>query len=151
MCCNCLDFVPTKLQSNQPKQPWVNSYIKRLSRKKQRLYNLAKRFNSSNNWDNYRKFKRKVQGECRKAYNNYIRGLIDEKGSVTKRLWSYIKSQRKDHCGVAPLKVEGTVHHNSLDKAKILNSYFTSVFTPTSTDAPSPMDGPLIPDIDPIK
>jgi len=38
---------------------------------------------------------------------NYIGGLIDEKGSVTKRLWSYIKSQRKDHCGVAPLKVEG--------------------------------------------
>jgi len=36
-------------------------------------------------------------------------GLIDEKGSVTKRLWSYIKSQRKDHCGVAPLKVDRDV------------------------------------------
>jgi len=117
-----LDFFPTKLQFNQSKQPWVNSYIKRLSRKKQRLYNLAKRFNS-----------------ITKAYNNYIEGLIDEKGSVTKRLWSYINSQRKDHCGIAPLKVDEAVYHNSSDKAKIFNNYFTSVFTPISLDTP-PME-----------
>jgi len=60
MCYNYLDFVPTKLQSNQSKQPWVISYIKRLSRKKLCLYNLAKCFNSSHNWENYRQFKRKV-------------------------------------------------------------------------------------------
>ena len=35
MCYNCLDLVPTKLQSNRSKQPWVNSYIKQLSCKKQ--------------------------------------------------------------------------------------------------------------------
>ena len=38
-----------------------------------------------------------------------------------------------------------------LDKAEILNKYFTSVFTPISLDTPPPpaMDEPLIPDIDP--
>ena len=86
---------------------------------------MAKRFSNSRNWETYRKFK--VQGECRKAYNNYIGGLIDEKGSVTKRLWFYIKSQRKDHCGVTPLKVDRDVYNNSQDKAKILTDYFTSV------------------------
>ena len=68
-----------------------------------------------------------------------------------KILWSYIKSQRKDHCGVAPLKVDGAVCNNSSDKAEILNNYFTSVFTPISLDTPPPMDEPLIPDIDPIQ
>ena len=80
-----------------------------------------------------------------------IGGLIDEKGSVTKRLWSYIKSQRKDHCGVAPLKVDGVVYNNSLDKAEILSKYFTSVFTLVSLDTPPAMDEPLISDIDPIQ
>ena len=151
MCYEYLDLVPTKFHSTRSKQPWMNSYIKRLSRKKQRLYNLAKCSNSSHNWETYRTYKRKVQGECCKAYNNYIGGLIDEKGSVTKRLWSYIKSQRKDHCGVAPLKVDGVVYNNNLDKAEILNKYFTSVFTPISLDTPPAMDEPLIPDIDPIQ
>ena len=48
----------------------------------------------------------------------------------------YIKSQRKDHCGVVPLKVDGVVYNNSLDKAEILNKYFTSVFTPILLDTP---------------
>jgi len=74
-----------------------------------------------------------------------------KKSSVTKRLWSYIKIQRKDHCGVATLKVDETVYNNSSDKAKILNNYFTSVFTPISLNTPPPMYEPLIPDIDLIK
>ena len=98
MCYNCLNFVLTKLQTNQSKQPWVNSYKKQLSHKKQRLYNLSKCFNSSHNWEMYCKFKSMAQGERHKAYNNYIGGLIDENGSVTKRLWSCIKSHRKNHC-----------------------------------------------------
>ena len=151
MCYEYLDLVPTKFHSTGSKQPWVNSYIKRLSRKKQRLYNLVKCSNSSHNWETYRTYKRKVQGDCCKAYNNYIGGLIDKKGSVTKRLWSYIKSQRKDHCGIAPLKVDEVVYNNSLDKAEILNEYFSSVFTPISLDTPPAMDEPLIPDIDPIQ
>ena len=150
MCFDCLGLVPTKLRSNRSKQPWINAYIRRLSRKKQRLYNLAKFSNSRHNWEVYRTFKRKVQGECRKAYNNYIGGLIDEKGSVTKKLWSYIKNQRKDHCGVAPLKVDGVVYNDSLDKAKILNHYFT-VFTLITMDTPPLMNEPPTADIDPIQ
>ena len=151
MCFDCLGLVPTKLHSNRSKQPWINAYIRQLSRKKQRLYNLAKFSNSRHNWEVYRTFKRKVQGECRKAYNNCIGGLIDEKGSVTKKLWSYIKSQRKDHCSVAPLKVDGVVYNDNLDKAKILNHYFTSVFTPITMDTLPLMNEPPTVDIDPIQ
>ena len=66
-------------------------------------------------------------------------------------LWSYIKSQRQDHCGVAPLKVDGVVYNDSLDKAKILNNCFTSVFTPITTDTPPLMNEPPTPDIEPIQ
>ena len=38
-------------------------------------------------------------------YNNYIEGLVDSNGDASRRLWNYIKSQRKNHGGVAPLKV----------------------------------------------
>ena len=37
-----------------------------------------------------------------------------------KCLWTYIKSQRKDYCGVTPLVSDGTSHCDSLTKAKNL-------------------------------
>ena len=52
---------------------------------------------------------------------------------------------------MAPLKVDGTVYNDSLDKARILNNYFTSVFTPITMETPPPMSEPVIPDIDPIQ
>ena len=42
MCHRCLDHIPTRLTTTRCKQPWISSYIRRLSRRKQRMYNLAR-------------------------------------------------------------------------------------------------------------
>jgi len=49
----------------------------------------------------------------------------------------FIKSQKKDHCGVPPLWYNGTTHTDHNTKVKILNKYFCSIFT-TSTSAEPP-------------
>ena len=72
----------------------------------------------------------------------------------TKPFWRYIKSQKQDNCGIAPLKSEtsGTLHSDSLSKAEILNDQFTSVFT-NDVDDPnsgSVLEGPPLPPIDDI-
>ena len=128
MCYNCLAHVPTRLLNTGTRQPWVTCRIKQLSQKKQHLYNLARKSNCSRNCDSYQCFKCQVQRECRDAYNNYIKGLVDSNGTVSKRLWNFIKSQRKDHCGVVPLKVDDVVKLKYL-----INNYFTSVFTPVAS------------------
>jgi len=61
---------------------------------------------------------------------------VNSNDSVSKKLWTYIKSQKKDHCGVAPLKVNDVVINDSLVKTQTLNDYFTSVFTPVTTETP---------------
>ena len=69
---------------------------------------------------------------------------------VSKRLWTFIKDKRTDHCGVASLEVNGTIYNNCKDKALVLNEYFTSVFTTDNTfDVPS-LGGHPFPDISPI-
>ena len=128
----------------------MTARIKRLSRLKQRLYNIARRSNCSRNWELYRSFKRQVQRECCNAYNNYIKGLVDSNGDVSKRLWNYIKSQRKDHCGVAPLKVDDSIINDISTKAQVLNDYFSSVFTAETEETLPMMNDALKPDIDPI-
>ena len=114
------------------------------------MYNLARQSNCSRNWGSYQCFKYEVQRECRNAYNNYIEGLVNSNGTVSKRLWNFIKSQKKDHCGVAPLKVENSVINDSSTKAQILNDYFTSVFTPITEEALPMMHEQSKPDINPI-
>ena len=114
------------------------------------MYNLARQSICSRNWDSYQHFKREVQRECRNVYNNCIEGSLDSNGTVSKRLWNFIKSQKKDHCGVAPSKVENSVINDSSAKAQILNDYFTSVFTSVTVEALPMIHEQSKPDINPI-
>ena len=66
-------------------------------------------------------------------------------------MWTYIKSQRKDYCGVTPLVSDSTSHCDSLTKAKNLKEYFTSVCTQPSSTTFTPMEGQHIPDIELIR
>ena len=98
----------------------------------------------------YYNIKKECQRECRKAYNNYVLKFVDTNGNISKRLWTFIKDKRTDHCGVASLEVNGTMYNKCKDEALVLNEYFTSVFTTEDTfDVPS-LDGHPFPDISPI-
>ena len=96
-------------------------------------------FNSAIKWQTYRNFrliKKTVQQESRRAYHRYISSLTDKNGAITKRLWSYIKRQRKDKFGVFSLRHNDNIYNDNHTKAQLLNNYFTSVFTPHSSEAP---------------
>ena len=89
MCLHCLTYAPTKNNRIGTKQPWITSHVKRLSRRIQRLYNLARHTNSSHtipNWDTYQHLKKEVQHKCCKVYNEYKGSLVDENGAITKKL-----------------------------------------------------------------
>ena len=59
--------------------------------------------------------------------NNTIQEGFDNNNS--KPFWRYVKAKRQDNVGVAPLKVKGTLHSESKNKAQILVDQFRSVFT----------------------
>ena len=118
------------MSSSKLHQPWITNQIKRLSRKKQRLYNRARLTNHPNDWSSYYEIKRLCQRECRNTYNDYVSRLVDpDNNAITKKLWSFIKSKKQDQTGIGTLKYQGKDHTDSLSKANILNEYFSSVFT----------------------
>ena len=63
--------------------------------------------------------------------NTYINNLISPDNSTNpKRLYSYIKNQRKDQWGIQQLQDnDGFIRSDSLTKANILNQHFQAVFT----------------------
>jgi len=85
---------------------------------------------------------------CRTAYNNYVLTLV-ENGHITKKLWSYIKSQRKDNGGIPPISQNRSLHTDPHQKAEILNNYFSSVFSDKKSTPPT-LEDSINSDIAPI-
>jgi len=65
-----------------------------------------------NNGSNTTALKRKCQQECHFAFNKFVSDMVDpSKNTVTKKLWSFIKSKRKDNIGgVGPLSFQVETH-----------------------------------------
>ena len=123
--------IPSKLTSSRNNLPWMTSHIKRLCRKKRRLYNAAKKKKKDKFWDAYRKLQDKTGNALRTAHWDYVNGIISdglEKGNH-QPFWSYIKHQRQDGQGVAPLRVGSQLYIDSASKAATLSEQFKSVFT----------------------
>ena len=68
-----IEHVPSKMTSSRTNLPWFTNTLKRMCKKKQRLYNKAKKDNNNNgNWLIYKSFKSDTLKAIRKARWDYI-------------------------------------------------------------------------------
>ncbi len=117
-----------------------------MTRKKQRLYNAARR---SHNWVQYNKFKKQTLKAIKRAQWDHLNEVISKSFAEgnTRPFWRYIKAQGTDSMGVSPLRSEGTLHSDSPTKADLLNKQFESVFTHDEDPNSPTMTGPQYPTI----
>ena len=112
-CQECLKLVPCKSLSSCLKNPWITRQIKRLSNKKQHLYNHARYTGLESDWLAYYKMKKTVQRECHKAHDRYVADLITSSDDhVNKRFWTYIKGKRNEQYGIPSIDKD---HHTYSD------------------------------------
>ncbi len=128
--------IPHSMKSKRHHLPWLNTSLKRMLRKKNRLLTQAKK---TNNWSTYKFHQKECKRQIKKAERNYINTTIQEglQNNNTKPYWHYIKARRQDNIGVAPLKEQGQLFSDSKNKARILLNQFKSVFT-TDTNTAMP-------------
>ena len=143
-------FIPSKTTSTRHNLPWINTKLKRMIKKKQRLYNKAKKSKKNKEWENYNTHKKETGKALRSARWNYINKilLIGLNENNTKPFWKYIKSTKQENIGVAPLQKDGETKTDSIDKAEILNDQFKSVFTKDKENYSPKMEDPEYPTID---
>ena len=88
-------------------------------------------------WDGNLKFlKHLIQSLIRKAYCDYVEDLItpkdehstNEKFSISKKFYTFIKHKKTDPTGIKTLKKNGSTITDSEQKADLLNNHFHSVF-----------------------
>ena len=157
-------FIPHKTCKARDNLPWVTPEIRKMIKRKNRLSykkRKSRNFNRSSLQfqtlsEKIRLLNKNIQKEMRRAYWNHIESLItpgasDGEYTGMKRFWTFIKHQRKDASGVAPLKRHGVTTSTPKGKADILNQQFESVFThetpPTEDLLPTHSPYPRMADI----
>ena len=130
-------WVPKKQVKSHRRLPWITRQIKRMMRKRERLFKLARSSKRALHWQLYKKYRNFVKRQIHLAHSNYVNEVIG--GSLKigdgKAFWNYIKLQRTESIGIPPLQVGDNVFDSNEGKADILNKHFQSVFTLEDTSS----------------
>ena len=107
--------------------------------------------------EEYKEFRSAIKNKLSESQQNYIANLLEpskneNKPSMGKRFWSFIKSKKKDNVGVAPLRQspKGEVTNESKKKADLLSRQFESVFTHENLTDFHTIPPSAIPNISPL-
>ena len=137
--------------------PWIDSSIRRLIRKREKLYFRACKSSSPDVKNHYKRFRAHVQKVIRDAYWKHISNIFSfetespdpdgpRKNEKAKKFWSFVKSLKNDAFGINTLRENGILKTDTLDKANICNRQFQSAFTRESDDEiPSKGTSPFTP------
>ena len=123
-------YVPSSKASDNRKLPWINVKVRRCLRRKQRLYNQARKKHDPELWNKYRHMKRATQKLIRQQYWDYINSIVSSPDDQARKgFWSYVKKLKRDSVGISILKQDGRQATSPEEKANMLNKQFSSVFT----------------------
>ena len=150
-------FIPSKMTKTKYSSPWIDSSIKRLIKRRDRLYFRARKSSSPDIKSHYKRFRAHVQKVIRDACWKHISNIFSfdtdsadpdcpRKNEKAKKFWSFVKSLKKDAFGINSLRENGILKTDTLDKANICNRQFESAFTRESdTEIPSKGTSPFTP------
>ena len=158
--------VPMKLIREKWDVPWMTGSIKKLIRKKHRVYKTMQKYNTHENKTKFKNLQKTVQKMMQSSKNDYLMGLLLNTGSndskqaikstdhtnvsINKKFWTYIKSIKTNGSGVGTLSVDDQEISNAKEKAEALNRQYSSVFTNENITNMPCMDGEPYPTIDEV-
>ena len=124
-------YIPNrKVKVKQSDPPWLNSRIKKLIRKRKRLYDKFKRTNKSADFETYKQFRNRVTYELRKSKqyeNEKLAGKLKNDTLGPKDWWKTLKTVIKpmQDSSIPPLHINGETYTENRDKSKIFNDFFS--------------------------
>ena len=130
---SCSKHIPSKTSKPRSDLPWFTPSLKKLTRKRDKLYHKYKTSPNPERLHKLKSLKSYIQKQVRASYWSYMDNIIfnnDSKPGRNKKFYNFIKHAKKENVGIAPLKVDGITHTDPISKANILNKQFESVFSP---------------------
>ena len=123
-------YVPHFFTSSRHNLPWFTKNLNKLCKRKQRLYNKAKKTRNQDDWQEFCDIRKNVHEQLRSARVSHISQFLTT--SITdkpKSFWTFISKLRQDNQGIGDLHVSGSIVSADGLKAEALNEQFNSVYT----------------------
>lgn len=123
-------FIPVKKFKNKPLPPWMRAGIIKMIKTRNRAWAKYVHCQDYNAEKGYKIKRNKVNLEVRKAKKDFELKLATRIKEDPKSFYAYVKSKSVTKAKVGPLvDVHGTVVADSVGMGRLLNNYFSSVFT----------------------
>ena len=146
-------FIPSKMTKTKYSVPWIDLTIKRLVKKRNKLYLRARKSKDPDVKIHYKRFRAHVQKVLRDAYWKYVSNIFTfendssdpdtSKPEKIKKFWSFVKSLKIDAFGITSLRENRSLKTDTKEKANICNRQFQSAFTWEGDSDPPPKGASL--------
>ena len=144
-------YIPNKIiKVRQSDPPWLTNNIKKMMRKRKRLYDKYKRSNNIVDFENFKQIRNRATNEIRKSKHKQTDNLaqkLTNNTSEPKDWWKTLKQFIKpDHCSSFPPLIKNEdIYSEDMDKANLLNQFFAEQTHLDETNSTLPPDIPLPP------
>ena len=124
------NFVPSKVLKSNSGLPWVDYKIRREIRKRERLYEKAKRSGSPIDTQAFKCQKRRVKYLINASHDEYVNNyILNDESIKTKRFWKYVKLKRSYNSSIKCLIRNNQVFIKSKGILNALNETFYEAFS----------------------
>ena len=127
------ECIPSKIIRGKSSLPWITQEIKRLIRKRDKLYSSYKRTQDHDKRKIFLTLRQQIKSKIKSSYLVYLEGLLGlrDEGSKcdSKRLFSFLGKSKEDQRGISSLNHDSDLITDNTKKSNVLNHQFQSVFT----------------------
>ena len=127
------EAIPNKIVTvRKHDPPWMNNIIRKAIRRRNRAHKRAKKLNSPDHWEKFRKFRNKVVNAIRKEksvyYDKLIEKLCSQRNNVKEwwKLASKVTGFKSKDPNIPPIIVNDALVDDGVQKAEAFNAYFSS-------------------------
>jgi len=125
-------YVPVRIKGkvNRNKEPWFSREIVTLIKRKRELYEMYRQQGTDQMLEEYKKCKKLLKREIRRAKRRHEVALADRVKENPKGFYRYVRSKRIVRDKIGPLEDQsGRLCMEPKEMGEILNGFFASVFT----------------------
>ena len=131
-------YIPKRrIKKDRPNRNQINSEMRQLIKKKHRLWQRYREsnYNDDANYRHYCRVRNKVRKATRYQQRCQEKEIAENAKSNPKKFWQYIKWRTKTSTRIADLEniTTNRLTRNDKEKAKVLATFFSSVFTQERT------------------
>ena len=103
-------------------------------KRKKEAYTKYRQSRDNADYVSYRRATNRVKTEVRKAVRTFEKRIAGEAKKNPKAFYNYARTKMKTRSGVSDLEsADETTAHRDVEKAEVLNTFFSSVFTVEDT------------------